>query len=79
MDSFRDLLRAEFEARSARNPRYSLRAFARSLGVSPATVCETLSGRHVPSLKTAEKIANAMPWPEPQRRSFVELVAAARA
>src|SRR3954468_21722779 len=43
--SFRALLRAELAHRCARNPRYSLRAFARSLKVDHATLSQLLRGR----------------------------------
>ena len=43
--SFRALLRAELAKRCARNPRYSLRAFARSLGIDHATLSQLLRGK----------------------------------
>ncbi len=39
---FRDVLEAEFAARRARNARYSLRAFARALGVDHSTLSQIL-------------------------------------
>jgi predicted enzyme related to lactoylglutathione lyase/transcriptional regulator with XRE-family HTH domain len=43
--SFRALLRVELARRCARNPRYSLRAFARSLRIDHATLSQLLRGR----------------------------------
>jgi len=37
-----ELLNREFESRKARNTKYSLRAFARDLGLSPGTLSEVL-------------------------------------
>lgn len=41
---FREQLAAEFERRRQQNPRYSLRGFARALGVHHATLSRLLSG-----------------------------------
>src|SRR5947209_9956192 len=43
--SFRALLRVELARRCAKNPRYSLRAFARSLEIDHATLSQLLRGR----------------------------------
>lgn len=45
MTTFRAVLRAELGRRCAKNPRYSLRAFARSLGVDHSTLSQLLRGR----------------------------------
>jgi hypothetical protein len=42
---FRTTLKLEFRRRSERNPRYSLRAFARDLGSDHATISQILRGR----------------------------------
>lgn len=46
-------LSAEFARRRARNPRYSLRAFARHLGVDHATLSQWLRGRRPISPRSA--------------------------
>jgi len=43
--SFRTVLQSEFDRRIARNPRYSLRAFARTLGIAHTTLSRFLSGQ----------------------------------
>ncbi len=43
--SFRTVLQSEFDRRIARNPRYSLRAFARNLGIAHTTLSRFLSGQ----------------------------------
>lgn len=48
---FRERLQIEFNARKATNPRYSLRAFAASLGAEHSTVSQILRGtRPVPTV-----------------------------
>lgn len=42
---FREFLRKQFEARRARNPAYSLRAFAKQLAVDHSTLSQILRGR----------------------------------
>ena len=42
---FRELLRDEFERRRLRNRRYSLRSFARFLGVDHSTLSQIIRGR----------------------------------
>lgn len=43
--SFRTFLQHELDRRQTRNPRYSLRAFARSLGFDHASLSQILRGR----------------------------------
>lgn len=42
---FRERLQAEFELRKAKNPRYSLRAFAASLSAEHSTISQILRGK----------------------------------
>lgn len=50
-------LQEEFQKRHATNSRYSLRAFANSLDLSPATLSQILSGKRAVTKKTVLKIA----------------------
>ncbi len=43
--SYREILKSAFESRCVRNPRYSLRAFARDIGVSAPRLSNVLNGR----------------------------------
>jgi DNA-binding IclR family transcriptional regulator len=52
---FRDLLAAHFAARMARNPRYSLRAFACTLRVDHSTLSQWLRGRRPVTPRTMER------------------------
>ncbi|MGZ3653762.1 MAG: TIGR02147 family protein [Bdellovibrionota bacterium] len=60
------ILRSEFSVRSHRNPRYSLRAFAKSLGVSHTLLSLAMSGRRPLSRKSALRIAERLELP-PER------------
>jgi transcriptional regulator with XRE-family HTH domain len=61
------LLRGELERRLARNPRYSLRAFAGALGISPANLSLVISGKRPVSRKTIDKVAAALGLSPDQR------------
>ncbi len=52
---FRALLQEELIARCRKNSSYSLRAYAKSLGVSHSALAEMLSGKRVISKKSMEK------------------------
>ncbi len=54
------LLVAELEVRKKRNPQYSLRAFALSLGVSPAQLSQIISGRRNITIKSLQKISQGL-------------------
>jgi plasmid maintenance system antidote protein VapI len=53
---FVDLLRGELLRRSARNPRYSLRAFAKFLDVDPATLSQLLRGQRACTPRTVRRL-----------------------
>ncbi len=53
-ETYRHYLWGEFERRKVRNPFYSLRAFARDLGVAPSRLSEALNARRGISSEMAE-------------------------
>lgn len=57
---FRNILGRELEKRCKQNARYSLRAFARELGLSPSRVSEVLSGKQGLSRNAATKVASVI-------------------
>jgi transcriptional regulator with XRE-family HTH domain len=57
---FRKLLQREFQRRLDANPRYSLRAFAKALGIYHATLSSLLSGQRPISAKSIQKIGSAL-------------------
>src|SRR5205807_411588 len=76
---FSEMLRQELARRSARNPRYSLRAFAKSVDASPAFLSRVLAGKRTPSAKMARQLADSLGFSGAERKQFVASVAAFRA
>jgi uncharacterized protein (TIGR02147 family) len=75
-EDYRAILKGEFEQRCNRNPRYSLRAFAKALGISPARVSEIFSGKQGLSAKSAAAIGKRLGWGEVESQMFCDLVEA---
>ncbi|MBL8114296.1 MAG: DUF4423 domain-containing protein [Acidobacteria bacterium] len=57
---FRTLLARELARRSARNPSYSLRAFAQQLGLDHATLSQLLRGRRALTARTIEQLGEKL-------------------
>ncbi|MBS1960786.1 MAG: DUF4423 domain-containing protein [Bdellovibrionales bacterium] len=64
-------LREEFAVRRRRNPRFSMRGFSNSLGLSAAAVSRILEQKRVPSLKTVEMLADRIQLGKSERRAFI--------
>jgi transcriptional regulator with XRE-family HTH domain len=58
--SFRKFLEHEFERRRMRNPRYSLRAFARALAVDHSSLSQFLNGKRRLTPRSIRQIGAAM-------------------
>lgn len=58
MRTYRETLKNNFEVRFEKNPRYSLRAYARDLGISVSRLSEIFNHKSGLSVKNAEKIAS---------------------
>lgn len=71
----RSVLAWEFHRRRQRNFRYSLRAYARDLAVSPSYLCEVMAGKYHLSLARADEIAPHLRLDEALRSVFVALAA----
>ena len=69
-----DWLQMEFELRKNKNPRYSLRSFARALDIPPGRLSEYFSGKRSISHEAARKIGRRLHWKERDRESFERLV-----
>lgn len=69
-----EFLICTFNDRKDKNPRYSLRAFARSLGVSSGQLSEILSGKRPLSHKLARRIAIALALTEEESQKLIFLV-----
>jgi uncharacterized protein (TIGR02147 family) len=72
---YRRVLKDEFSRRCEGNARYTMRAFARDLGVAASTLSETLGGRHHLSQSSARRIAGKLGLDERESALFVEMVA----
>jgi uncharacterized protein (TIGR02147 family) len=71
MIDYRQTLKNELKLRVRANPRYSLRAFARDLGLSPASLSEVLSGKKGLSRKRAEMIVEKLDLNAGARSDFL--------
>ena len=58
----RTILESEFLRRRLTNPRYSLRAFARSVNVEHSTLSQLLRGKRPLTWKSIRNIAGTMRW-----------------
>lgn len=56
-----DLVRRDLIRLKSRSANYSLRAYAKRLGVSPSALSEVLNGKHPLTRRFAEKIASKLP------------------
>ena len=68
------LLRDELTRRIRVNPRYSLRAFAQHLQVSPGELSEILRGKRKLSLKNAAQIAQRLGYSPEERERFLQVI-----
>jgi uncharacterized protein (TIGR02147 family) len=71
---YRKILRNELEDRCQKNPRYSLRSFARDLGVSAPRLSRILNGRHGLSGEAAREIARRLNLSPSEQELFGTLV-----
>lgn len=72
--TYRDVLNHEFLIRKSNNSRYSLRAFARAIGISPSRLSDALLRRSGLSEKKAEEIADALKFCPDKKNWFCDLV-----
>ncbi len=71
---YRAFLSREYERRSAHNPVYSLRAFARDLSIAPSRLSEVFNKKSGLSRKIAEKLAFTMGLNTYEKEIFCTLV-----
>lgn len=69
-------LKLEFERMKSRNPRYSLRAFARSLNLPSGRVSEYLSNKRQITLAVGEQIAQQLKFEEDLKLAFLQHIKA---
>lgn len=73
-NDYRDILRNELAVRCERNPRYSLRAFARDCDLSPSQLSEVLRGHHHLSPQSGARISENLNYSEDEKRYFLDLI-----
>lgn len=71
---YRFLLTKELELRKQKNAAYSLRAFARTLNVSPAYMSQVFSGKRVLSDSTAITFSQKLRWTTKRKNLFIALL-----
>src|SRR3954469_11187074 len=71
---YQDFLLEEFRSRRSRNPHYSLRAFARDLGMPASKLSQNLRGLCGISVAKAEKIAGKLQMRDDEKQLFLALV-----
>ncbi|WP_415063257.1 TIGR02147 family protein [Bdellovibrio sp.] len=62
------------EQRRERNPRYSMRAFARDLGLSPGRLSDFLSGRRVPGKQLTLRIISSLDLKHEEAQKLMHLI-----
>lgn len=73
-DDFKLFLKDELERRVFRNPKYSLRAFARDIGLSISRLSEIISNQEGIRLSTAAKIASTLKMSHSEKEYFQYLI-----
>jgi len=72
--SFREILKSKLVERMERNPKYSLRAFARDLKLHPARLSDVLNGKKGLSREAAEAISAFLDLSKEEQIYFCDLV-----
>lgn len=73
-DLYRHMLKSELERRCSQNANYSLRSFARSLSVDPASLSRVLNGKKQLTIKGAQKILTRINYDPVEREQFLKSV-----
>jgi uncharacterized protein (TIGR02147 family) len=69
-----EFLNQELRRRTSSNPRYSLRSFAKNLGLSPGALSEVLNGKRPLSAKAVPKIAKAVGLNRSESEHLLEII-----
>ncbi len=72
--NYRDYLNAELQTRIAKNPRYSMRALARDLALSPQMISSVLGGKKDLSVDSAAEIASKLGFDPSKTQDFLDAV-----
>ncbi len=72
--SYQDILKSKYSERCQKNARYSLRAYARDLGISPQRLSHIMNGKHGLSIEAAQEITKNLNLDENEAKFFCTLV-----
>lgn len=71
---YQERLKLELSHRVERNPRYSLRAYASSLGIAPSALSQILNGKRSISTKVLGRVFQSLEFTAAERRNFIESI-----
>jgi uncharacterized protein (TIGR02147 family) len=74
LSDYRAILEREYELRRLRRPNYTLRAFARDLGISSSRLCAILKKRYGLAAASAKTIAEKLGLDKERTNYFIDLV-----
>src|SRR4051812_48965791 len=77
-DDFRIFLYDEYRRRSAKNPAYSLRAFAKSVGLTSSELSKLLGGKRRLTKKELESVARSCGLSADEQRHYLESLPVAK-
>ena len=66
-----ELLQSELKSRKQKNERYSMRGFAKFLGIHPSALCRTLAGRQGLSMASCLRILGRLALSPEQKWKFL--------
>lgn len=69
-----DILKNALQSKQEVNPRYSLRSFAKKLGIHPGTISSILSGKRAMNEDQANVIVKTLSLKEKQKKAFLRSV-----
>jgi len=73
-----DWIQSEFSWRQIRNPRYSLRSFARFLGISSGRLSELMAGKRLVTEAMGERFASKLGYKTTEKEGFILSIKKAR-
>lgn len=73
-EDYRQYLNEAFELRVAKNPNYSMRAFARDLGLAASTLSEVLQGKYGLSTRKSRNVSSKLRLSDTHQQHFCDLI-----
>lgn len=79
MNSYQELLREQYIQKRKKNPQFSLRAFAKQLGLTPGGMSRLMNGKMELSVNRAMEISEKLGLTEEETDTFINLVQLSKA